>query len=271
MDLAVTRHGTGFPVLCLHGHPGRGRSLDVLATALAARFTTIAPDLRGYGRSRTGQPFAMTDHLDDLEALLDREGIGRCLLLGWSLGGILALELILRQPQRYSGLILIASAARPRSDHPPISTADLLWTGAAALLNTVRPGWRWNIETCGRRSLFRYLLGQQTPSAYRYLAAEAVPAYFQTSRVATQALDRALKQGYDRRPVLPQLQVPALVLAGARDRHISAAASQETADLLPQATWHCYPEAAHLFPWEVPARVRTDLEAWLQAHPQVCQ
>ncbi|MEO0949581.1 MAG: alpha/beta hydrolase, partial [Cyanobacteria bacterium J06641_5] len=118
--------------------------------------------------------------------------------------------------------------------------------------------------------LFRYLLGQQTPEAYRYLAAEAVPAYVQTSRAATRALNRALKAGYDRREALAQIQVPALVLAGERDRHISAASSQETAECLPQATWHCYSEAAHLFPWEIPNRVCTDIDAWLQAHPQVC-
>ena len=269
MDLAVFRRGSGFPILCLHGHPGRGSCLDVFTQALASRFTTLAPDLRGYGRSRNRQAFEMGDHLADLEALLDREGIERCLLLGWSLGGILALELALRQPERFSGLILIASAARPRSTHPPISTADLLWTGAAALLNLLRPGWVWNIDTCGQRSLFRYLLGQQTPTAYRYLAAEAVPAYLQTSRAATQALTRALQAGYDRREALAQIQIPALILAGECDRHISAASSQETAEGLPQATWHCYPEVAHLFPWEIPHRVRADIDAWLQAHPQI--
>ena len=51
----------------------------------------------------------MRDHLSDLKALLDRLEIERCLLLGWSLGGILALELALLYPDRFSGLILIAS------------------------------------------------------------------------------------------------------------------------------------------------------------------
>ncbi len=271
MQLAVVRRGAGFPIVCLHGHPGRGHSMDVFATALAPRFATLAPDLRGYGRSRTRQPFAMADHLDDLEALLESEGIERCLLLGWSLGGILALELMLRQPERYSGLILIASAARPRGSHPSITRADLFWTGAAALINLLRPGWRWNLDTCGRRSLFRYLLGRQTPEAYRYLAAEAVPAYLQTSRAATQALSGALGRGYDRRSDLDRIEMPALVLAGDLDCHITAAASQETAELLPRSSWRCYPETAHLFPWEVPDLVLADIEAWLAAHPQACR
>jgi len=268
MRLYVDRRGEGFPILCLHGHPGSGRALRVLTDFLAARAQILAPDLRGYGRSRTRQPFAMSAHLDDLEALLDERGLQRCLLLGWSLGGILALELALRRPQLASGLILIATAARPRSAHPPVSALDLAYTGLAALLNSLRPGWRWNIDTFGRRSLFRYLLGRQTPAAYRYLARDGVAAYLQTSRQADRALREALQQGYNRLPELAAIACPCLAVAGGRDRHITPASSQETANHLADCTWHCYSEAAHLLPWEEPERLLSDLDAWLQARPE---
>ncbi|MDM3856718.1 MAG: alpha/beta hydrolase, partial [Aphanizomenon gracile PMC649.10] len=55
--------GQGFPILGLHGHPGSGCSLSVFTNHLSQRYQTIAPDLRGYGKSRFQGKFAMQDHL----------------------------------------------------------------------------------------------------------------------------------------------------------------------------------------------------------------
>jgi pimeloyl-ACP methyl ester carboxylesterase len=266
VTLRLHQRGAGEPLLCLHGHPGSGAAMDVFTAPLSQRFRTLAPDLRGYGRSPAGGRFEMTDHLADLTALLDQQGVDRTLILGWSLGGILALELALQQPQRVTGLILIATAARPRGSHPPITWQDNLYTAIASLVNRAAPGWRWNIDTWGRRSLYRYLLQRHTSAAYRRLAYEGLPAYWRTSRAASQALSRALRQGYSRLEDLHRIQVPALVLCAAGDRHITAAASQETAAHLPHSTLHCYPDTAHLFPWEIPNQMHQDIERWLTVH-----
>jgi proline iminopeptidase len=262
-ELFVELKGEGFPILCLHGHPGTSGSMSVFTDRLYQQFWTIAPDLRGYGRSPAGGECELVDHLADLEALLERLQIGPFLLLGWSLGGILALELALRHPQRVKGLILIATAARPRGNHPPVNWVDYLYTGIAALLNGIRPGWEWNINCFGRRSLFRYLIRQHTPQAYRYLAQEGTRAYLSTSQAANRALNRALRERYDRREALTEIQCPTLVLAGAQDCHIIADSSWETAESLPKSHWHCYRETAHLFPWEVPNLVLADIDDWL--------
>lgn len=268
-NLNVYVQGQGFPILALHGHPGSGRSLSVFTNHLSKRYQTIAPDLRGYGQSRVNGNFDMTDHLIDLEALLDRLQIEKCLLLGWSLGGILAMELALRLPKRITGLILVATAARPRGSHPPITWQDNLYTGVAALLNSINPSWQWNIETFGKRSLFRYLIQQHTPTAYGYIAQEAMPAYLQTSANATRALSTALRAGYDRLTDLEQINCPSLILAGVEDRHITVESSLETARYLKNSQWHCYPNTAHLFPWEIPQQVLNDIDCWLENYPQV--
>ena len=267
--LNVYVQGKGFPILCLHGHPGSGRSLSVFTQHLSQRFKTLAPDLRGYGNSRTQVNFSMTDHLIDLEALLDRFQVERCLILGWSLGGILAMELALKLPHRVSGMILIATAARPRSSHPPISWQDNLYTGLASILNRLQPSWQWNIDTFGKRSLYRYLIQQHTPATYRYLAFEAMSAYLQTSAAAQSALTTALKAGYNRLEDLPQIQCPSLVLAGAVDRHITPEASLETAQRLKDCQWRCYPNTAHLFPWEIPDQVLKSIDEWIAFYPHV--
>ncbi len=266
MHLNTYVQGNGFPILCLHGHPGSGSSMSVFTNHLSKRFLTVAPDLRGYGQSRVKVNFDMEDHLNDLEALLDRFQIEKFMVLGWSLGGILALELALRHPERVTGLILIATAARPWGNHPPISWQDNLYTGLASIVNQVRPGWKWNIETFGKRSLYRYLIQQHTPSAYRFLAKEAMSAYLQTSPAATRALSVALRAGYNRLEDLSQIQCPSLVLAGACDRHITPESSLETARHLKNSEFQCYPNTAHLFPWEIPDLALKDIDRWINLH-----
>lgn len=254
INLNVEIKGQGYPILCLHGHPGSGKSMSIFTDHLSRRFQTLAPDLRGYGKSYYQQPFQMSDHLTDLKTLLDRYNIEKCLLLGWSLGGILALELILSDPQRFSGLILIASAARPFGGYMPLNWVDYLFTGVGGLINWLKPGWQWNIDTFGRRSLFRYLFSQHTPVAYQYLSADGTRAYLQTSQFAHRALAMALQSGYNRLAHLSNIDVPCLVLAGENDQHITCQSSQETAQALNHASWHCYPHTAHLFLGKFPPR-----------------
>jgi pimeloyl-ACP methyl ester carboxylesterase len=264
ISLTVQQQGSGFPILCLHGHPASADCMRVFTDALSANFWTIAPDLRGYGRSQVRSPFTMQDHLSDLEALLDRLGIEQCLILGWSLGGILAMELALRNPARFPGLILVATAAHPLSDVPTPTPQELLFTLIAGGLNWLKPGWQWNIDTFGRRSLFKDLLTQHTPLAYRFLAKFGAPATLKTSRHAHTALNNALAKAYNRVPDLASLDCPCLVLSGANDRHILAQTSQETAKHLKSSHYICYPETAHLFPWEIPERMNQDIQQWLQ-------
>ncbi len=239
--------------------------MDVFTERLSQRFTTVSPDLRGYGQSKARAPFAMTDHLSDLEALLEAHGIDEFMILGWSLGGILAMELAMRHPSRVKGLILVATSAHPWGDHPRTGWIDDVLTGITSLINLVVPGWQWNIERLGKRSLLRYLIQKHTPDTYRYLARYAVPAFLQTSRFANRALGDALRSRYNRLGDLEQIDCPSLLLAGACDRHITAASSLETADSLKDCESKVYEKTAHLFPWEIPNAVLLDIEDWLDA------
>lgn len=256
----------GMPVLCLHGHPGSGAALDVFTEPLSALgFRTYAPDLRGYGKSRTPYPFSMTSHLDDLDELLAQYQIEDCLVLGWSLGGILSIEMALRRPDVVRGLVLVGTAARPVGSHPPITLKDNVLTGVAGAMNWVLPAFG-PVIALGKKSLFRYLIRQHTPEAYRYLAKRGAPAYLRTSRYAESALFKAIRAGYNRVPDLKRVEIPSLMLCGECDRHITAESSLETARALPNCEVHCYPNTAHLFPWEIPSKVNADIQNWLISH-----
>ena len=290
-ELTETISDRKLKVLSLHGHPGNSEAMQMFVQHFEARGTsTIAPDLRGYGNCKADSAFTMLDHIQDLENLLmnDRtndhaSGINNTeyLILGWSLGGILAIELALRAidwqgesipnsgqnsaiKPRIAGLVLIATAAKPRSNLPKIAWWEYVNLAIAVVLQVLIPKQRWLVEWFGKRSLIKYLIQQHTQTAYSQIATTGARAYLQTSRYAQMALALALKQGYDRNQGLVKIQIPCLAIAAAQDRHITAASTAETAKFLPNCEFICYPDTAHLLPWEIGDRLLADIDAWVQ-------
>ena len=238
--------------------------MTVFTEVLSETLWTVVPDLRGYGQSPAREPFTMEQHLQDLERLLDRLEIDRCLVLGWSLGGILALELALKMPKRITGFILVAASAHPVSTVPAPTALELLNTLIATGLNGLFPGWRWNRETFGRQSVLKHLITRHTAEVYRFLASSGIRAVLKTSPYAHQALTAAIKQGYDRRSDLEAIQQPCLLLSGANDQHILSQSTQESAQLLLHSESICYPDVSHLFPWEISNHINQDIQDWIQ-------
>ena len=110
--------GHGEPLLLIHGLGGSGADWAFQVAALEKRFRVIVPDLPGSGHSPpprggyTIQGFAAT-----LWSLLDHLGVERTNIIGFSLGGAVALEMAARRPSRVPRLGLINSLATYRPDH----------------------------------------------------------------------------------------------------------------------------------------------------------
>jgi 2-succinyl-6-hydroxy-2,4-cyclohexadiene-1-carboxylate synthase len=113
-DLADVRYnvitaGTGVPLMLLHGFTGCADSWSEIQPKLAAAFRLIMPDLLGHGRSEApADPsrYRMERCVDDLVSILDLMGLEQCGLLGYSMGGRVALAAALSYPRRFASLIL---------------------------------------------------------------------------------------------------------------------------------------------------------------------
>jgi len=99
--------GNGPAVLLLHGGLGDSGLWEPVVPLLAERFRTIRTDLRFFGRS-TG-PAVPWSWQEDVVGVLDALGIDRAALVGLSMGGRLALDVALAQPERLWALGLVAS------------------------------------------------------------------------------------------------------------------------------------------------------------------
>lgn len=99
--------GAGEPLVLLHGNGEDGSYFARQFPAFSPYFRVIAPDTRGHGRTPRGEaPFTIGQFAQDLSVLLDRLGIGRAHLLGFSDGGNIALTFALKYPGRVGKLVL---------------------------------------------------------------------------------------------------------------------------------------------------------------------
>jgi 2-succinyl-6-hydroxy-2,4-cyclohexadiene-1-carboxylate synthase len=105
--------GDGTPVTLLHGFTQSGRSWQEVISAMPSGRRWVVPDLRGHGETRTrpGAPCTMDACTADLEMLWDLLGIGRTHLVGYSMGGRLALHIAARRPERLLSLLTIGAHA----------------------------------------------------------------------------------------------------------------------------------------------------------------
>ncbi|MDQ6719193.1 MAG: 2-succinyl-6-hydroxy-2,4-cyclohexadiene-1-carboxylate synthase [Candidatus Dormibacteraeota bacterium] len=110
--------GEGTPVTLLHGFTQSGRSWHEVISKMPSGWRWVVPDLRGHGDTRV-QPDAlhtMEACTEDLEMLWDHLGIARCHLVGYSMGGRLALHIAATRPARALSLLTIGAHAGLKED-----------------------------------------------------------------------------------------------------------------------------------------------------------
>jgi 2-succinyl-6-hydroxy-2,4-cyclohexadiene-1-carboxylate synthase len=105
------------PLVLLHGFTHTGWSWDGVVAALGERYRPLAPDIRGHGSASMKRPITLAKVIEDLDSLEPT----RFALLGYSMGGRIALHYAITRPQRVKRLVLIG--ASPGIADPPLREA----------------------------------------------------------------------------------------------------------------------------------------------------
>lgn len=233
-DLHIHTAGSGPHLVLLHGWAMHGGVFAPLVEALRADFTVHVVDLPGHGHSRdSAMRLALALVADALATRLPP-----ALWLGWSLGGLFALEFARRHPRRMRGLVMLASSPRfVRGDDWPHGMSAEIFQGFA---HGLRHDYR---ATLDRFIALEAFGSDDARGEIRALRDEVFSRGEPAAQVLADGL--GLLERCDLRAVLPALQVPGLWLAGRRDRLVSPRAIEAAAALAPDARLQVLAGAGH--------------------------
>lgn len=235
MKLFHEVRGQGPALVLLHGWAMHAGIFAPLVSRLERDFTLHLVDLPGHGRSRdAGLPLTLAGAAAAVADVVPE----RALWLGWSLGGLVALQAAATMPTRLRGLVMVAASPRfVRFDDWPQGMETAVFRTFAG-----------ELQRDYRGTLDRFLMleaqgSEKMRDELRLLRAEA----FAHGEPPTAALcdGLALLEDTDLRRVLSTLAMPSLWIAGRRDRLVSPAAMQAAAAMAPGASFHQVSSGGH--------------------------
>ena len=113
IKLYYEKHGQGKPLILLHGGLGSSEMFGPTLPALAAKRQVIAVDLQGHGRTADiDRPLDVRHMGDDIAALIKHLGLGPTDIMGYSLGGGVALQAAVRHPEVVGKLVIVSTPFR---------------------------------------------------------------------------------------------------------------------------------------------------------------
>ena len=243
MRIAWERHGSGPPLLLIHGLGYARWGWEPVLEPLARSFDVVLFDNRGIGASGAPPgPYTAAQMAEDAVQVLDEAGLARAHVLGSSLGGMVAQELALAHPERVDRLVLACTTPGGARAFPlPEGTLRLLAEAPALpqdvalrrfVRNALAPG--APEELVQRIYAHRVNGGMQTPEGWQAQAAAGTT--------------------YDGFHRIGAIGAPTLVLHGLEDAVVDPCNANLLAAQIPDARVEFFPGAGHLFFWEQPER-----------------
>jgi len=252
VELAYDVSGSGDCVVLIHGHPFDHTLWQPQVAALRGDFHVVAPDLRGFGHSPVTQHLVtMRELAADIEELLETLGIERAALVGLSMGGLVTMELAASQPERYWAIGLVATTMEPPT---PAERAARRERADA-------------VERDGIQVLLDYMhAGVYGPDCPQTVRARVDAMMSAASPAGAAAALRGRAGRPDYRPLLADLDIPALVCAGSADPWSDEEVTAEIVAHLKRPELVVINGVGHLPNLEAQDQFNNGLRAFLHAH-----
>jgi pimeloyl-ACP methyl ester carboxylesterase len=242
-SLYYERRGSGSPLLLIQGMAGHHALWgEPLLTALAQDFDVVTYDHRGIGAS-TDVPgdFTTADLASDSAALLDHLGWAGAHVMGISMGGMVAQELVLGHPDRVRALVLGCTYAGGEGSSltapGPLRMFEGMNSGSADV--AIRAAYEANLSPV-------FTADETHFEPFKHISLSVrVPV-----PVAMRQVQAAFVHNTSQR--LPGVTAPTLVLHGTADQMLFYSNGEQIAGLIPGSRLHAFADVGHLFWWERP-------------------
>jgi pimeloyl-ACP methyl ester carboxylesterase len=222
--------------------------------AVATHFRVVVFDNAGVGRTAAlAAPLSVPEMAAQTSALIRTLGLGRCDVLGWSMGGLIAQSLAVTHPRQVHGLVLAATQAGTGKavPVPAAAQASLDTGGVSAALSVLFPAGQ-------HAATKRYVAGILTYRGY-YAASAGVRAEQQT------AIDRWFAGDDASGHHLGQIRSPTLVADGTEDTINPVSNDRMLAQLVHGARLVLYPGAGHGFLFQDSRKFVSELTSFLRS------
>jgi len=131
-------------MVLLHALGDQGHAWEPVLSRFAAEYRVFAPDLSGHGQSQWPGSYSFENYTDNLVGFHDVLGLDRAVMVGHSMGGVIAYLVAIRQPDRVDRLVIEDIAPNRRRDRPipdrPEEALDFDWDVAPTIIGQVNGG-----------------------------------------------------------------------------------------------------------------------------------
>ncbi len=231
------------PLVLLPGHMSSAATWEQQCRALRGRRTIVVPDTH-YG----------LDSIAQMARAIAAVTPERCDLVGWSMGGYIALELYRLVSERIRTLTLISTSARAESPAALIRRGEFLRT----------------VQTVGLRAAYIASLDQMIKEPHHIEPAFRERIIGEAMRFGEPVLFSQIKAmigRQDNRAMLPQIDCPTLVIVATEDDVVPPEYTEELAHAIRRSRLHVVRGTGHCAPWERAGEINPVLEDfWAAAH-----
>jgi 3-oxoadipate enol-lactonase len=246
-------HGAGLPIVFLHPWTTNRFIWASQVFEFAREHRCVVVDHRGHGLSdKPASGYAIGEMAADVVAILDHAGIDRAVLVGNSIGGMIAMQTSLDAPSRVLGNLILSSATNMAASMDP-AAGEALQKDWRAVFSGLLSGAVSAKSKVERPEILAYMEG-----CFRTATNFTEGVFFASAADPNGVFNWNIS---DR---LKDIKQPTLIIAGEEDGATTVEHNQFLADRIPNAKIKIYKDVGHFCQWEKPMVFNDNLRTFLQ-------